>query len=61
MISIDGKDREFNFTAKIKGGKEKKEMYSMLKPLDFILCTLCQGDDLLLEGVEKKKERREMA
>lgn len=33
--------------------------YSVLKPLDFILCTLCQGDDLLGDrGSKKKKEKR---
>lgn len=30
----------------------------MLKPLDFILCTLCQGDDLLGDRGSKKKKKR---
>lgn len=30
----------------------------MLKPLDFILCTLCRGDDLH-RNRESKKEKKE--
>jgi len=45
-------NREFDFAAPVvigggrcREGEGRKETYSVLKPLDFILCTLCRGDD----------------
>lgn len=37
--------------------KKRRRWYSVLKPLDFILCTLCRGDDLLGDRGSKKKKK----
>lgn len=48
------------YRARVEGRYKERETYSVLKPLDFILCTLCRGDDLLGQagGVKSGKGRK---